>query len=552
MSNSYCVVIPSFGHWALLPQIVDALILKNLPVIVVDDGNAEDGRTAIINLGNSRPSVEVIRLEKNCGKGVAVRIGLERAFNRGFSHALQIDADGQHDLSSVEALMNVSELHPDALVSGRPIYDETVPRARKIGRWVTHVWVFIETLSLRIVDSMCGFRIYPLATTLNIFARDRVGKRMDFDTDIMVRMFWCGVAPVFVPVRVTYPVGNRSNFRMWEDNVLISLMHTRLVSTMIYRLGTVLRNRPPRIESSEHWAALGERGARWGLRLTSLVSRLFGRRLSSAFLLPIVFYFWVTGAAQRKSSDYYLCKVLRHPVGGFQTYLHFYDFALRALDAFRAWTGQIPHSHLVFKNEHSLANAAEDSRGALLIVSHHGNVEVARALLSEKLTGRLTSIVHTKHALNYNRLIAHHIGDDAKSMIQVTDFGPETAVLLQERIARGEWIAIAGDRTPVGLDGRVCTVDFLGEPAPFPQGPWVLANLLACPVYVLFCTRDGNVGWTLTFDLLTDRVRLPRACREEAVRRYICDYAHRLEEECHKAPLQWYNFFDFWHAGRRA
>lgn len=552
MNNHYCVVIPSFGHWSALPMIVDALIERGLPIIIVDDGNSGEGRRAIDELADVRRQIEVIHLAKNEGKGVAVRIGLERAFARGFSHALQIDADGQHDLGAIDALMTASDQNPQALVSGRPVYDESIPRGRQIGRWVTHIWVFIETLSLRIIDSMCGFRVYPLASALDVFSKEDIGRRMDFDTDIMVRMFWRGVPPIFVPVKVTYPIGNRSNFRLIEDNILISMMHTRLVLTMILRLPSILRHRPPQTENVKHWSSLTERGAGWGLRLTAWVSRLFGRKLCTVFLLPIVFYFWASGRVQRESSAAYLRKVLSARVGAAQTFKHFFDFSLRPLDAFRAWTGQLSREKLILQNETLLAQAAQDTRGALLIVSHHGNVEIARALLSERLAGRLTSIVHTKHAVNYNQIIARHSGDDSSRMLQVTEFGPETAGLLQERIDKGEWIAIAGDRTPIGLEGRVCKVDFLGASAPFPQGPWLLASILCCPVYLLFCTRNDNLTWSMSFELFAERVQLPRSTREAAVKSYVQAYAQRLEHECRRSPWQWYNFFDFWNSGSRA
>jgi predicted LPLAT superfamily acyltransferase len=551
MGNRYIAVIPSFGHWLVLPTIVDDLIARGLPVIIVDDGNADEGRRTIEDLGAAREQVEVVRLAQNSGKGVAVYEGLKRASERGFTHALQIDADGQHDLSAIASLIKTAERYPEALVSGRPIFDVTIPKGRLIGRWITHVWVFIETLSFRIIDSMCGFRIYPLASTLAVFSAEPIGARMDFDTDIMVRMFWRGVAPVFVPVKVIYPPGNRSNFRVWQDNVLISWMHTRLVVLMVLRLPDVLRNRPPRIEGVRHWASQGERGARWGLRLTSLVSRFLGRRISAAFLLPVVAYFWATGRAHRLASEKYLRKVYGRPISLFDTFQHFFSFSMRALDAFRAWSGQVEKSSLCLRDEDLLFRAAADPRGALLIVSHHGNVEIARALLTEKLGGRLTSIVHTKHALNYNQIVARQSGDETSRMLQVTDFGPETAVLMQERIDRGEWIAIAGDRTPVGVDGRVAVVDFLGAPAPFPQGPWVLASLLHCPVYLLFCTKEDDSTWSLSFELISEDVRLPRASREEAILGLVGMYAKRLEQACRQAPLQWYNFFDFWDSGKR-
>jgi hypothetical protein len=148
-------------------------------------------------------------------------------------------------MAQLAALLAASRARPEAIVSGRAVYDASVPRSRQYGRWVTHVWVWAETLSFRIADSMCGFRVYPLAPTLAVLDSEPVGKGMDFDTDIMVRLFWRGVPVVQVPVGVVYPKGNTSNFRLYRDNWLVTRMHTRLVIGMLCRLPSILRNRPP-------------------------------------------------------------------------------------------------------------------------------------------------------------------------------------------------------------------------------------------------------------------------------------------------------------------
>ena len=177
--------------------------------------------------------------------------------------------------------MEQAKAHPQALVSGAPIYDASIPTARKIGRWVTHLWVFVKILLFRIGDSMCGFRVYPLAACHDLLAQRRPGLlHMEFDTEIMVRLFWNGVPPIMVPVRVTYPPGNASNFDALRDNLRISGMHTRLVLTLLATLPRVLAHRPPPIAWPSHWAALAERGAFWGLRFVAATHRLLRRRAS--------------------------------------------------------------------------------------------------------------------------------------------------------------------------------------------------------------------------------------------------------------------------------
>ena len=169
--------------------------------------------------------------------------GMRQAATLGASHILQIDADGQHDTHDEPRFLAESAAHPDAVINGRPVYDESVPLGRLVGRYATHVWVWINTLSLDIADSMCGFRVYPLAATLALLDRESVGTRMDFDIEIIVRLHWAGVPIRTVPTRVTYPMDGVSHFRLWRDNARISAMHTRLFFGMLWRLPRLLVRR---------------------------------------------------------------------------------------------------------------------------------------------------------------------------------------------------------------------------------------------------------------------------------------------------------------------
>ena len=541
-----CVIIPTYNHWQVLPKILAEVRSRGLAIYIIDDGSDSPCAEAVKALHDEASQIIVSRHEPNRGKGFAVMQGFELASKAGFTHALQIDADGQHDLAKIDTFLATARRQPDAVISGQPVYDTSIPTGRKIGRWITHIWVFIETLSLRITDSMCGFRVYPLEQVMALKAQESIGSRMDFDVEIMVRLFWRGVAPVMIPVKVTYPPGNISNFRLWRDNALISLMHTRLVFTMIWRLPSILANRPPPQEAPQHWADINERGIFAGIQGAAIVARLLGRGFCIAFLAPAVLYFWITGSKQRAASRHYLEQIRNQPASALDTLRHFFDFSTRAIDVFRAWTGSLPKGCLSIDAPDMLRQAMEEKRGAVIIVSHHGNAEISRALLPPDLQARLTILVHTRHAEKYNQLITAYSRQDLTSILQVTEMGPETAIMLRERIEAGEWIAIAGDRIPVSATGRTVQVDFLGRPAHFSQGPWLLASLLDCPVYMLFCSRTAKDHWLLSFEKLTDRIVLSRPGRLNDIENYAGLYAKRLETECRRAPFQWYNFFDFW------
>jgi glycosyltransferase involved in cell wall biosynthesis len=231
-----CAVVPTFNHVRALDYSLQTLRNQGLAVIVIDDGSAPEHAAQIAQICAAHDQVSLCRHAHNQGKGAAITTGLRDAVRRGYTHALQIDADGQHDLAQVATLLALGRAHPTALVCGAPAYDASVPRARKIGRWVTHIWVAINTLSPQIIDSMCGFRLYPLAASWAILAPGHHAKAMGFDTEILVRLKWAGTPIITTMVAVTYPEGNHSNFRLWRDNLEISAMHARLFFSMLARL----------------------------------------------------------------------------------------------------------------------------------------------------------------------------------------------------------------------------------------------------------------------------------------------------------------------------
>lgn len=233
------VVIPVFDHQHAIGAVVARVRGHDVDCLLVDDGSSPACAAVLDDLA-TRPGVTLLRLPVNQGKGGAVVAGLREAARRGHSHALQIDADGQHDAGDVPRFLAQARAHPDAVVNGRPLFDASVPKARLYGRYATHVWVWINTLSFDIIDSMCGFRVYPLAPTLSLLDRVRIGRRMDFDTEILVRLYWDGLDVLNLDTRVRYPSDGVSHFQVWRDNLLISAMHTRLFFGMLPRLPRLL------------------------------------------------------------------------------------------------------------------------------------------------------------------------------------------------------------------------------------------------------------------------------------------------------------------------
>jgi glycosyltransferase involved in cell wall biosynthesis len=235
------VVIPVYEHERAIVPLLQRLLPHGVPVLLVDDGSGPVCAAVLRDLAAATPDrVSLLRLDVNQGKGGAVMAGLREAGRRGASHVLQIDADGQHDAADVPKFLAEAQAHPTAMINGRPIYDASVPRGRLVGRYATHIWVWINTLSLEIKDSMCGFRVYPLPPTLALLERTHIGRRMDFDTEVLVRLHWTGVRVRNVPTRVTYPEDGVSHFKLLRDNLHISAMHARLFFGMLVRLPRLL------------------------------------------------------------------------------------------------------------------------------------------------------------------------------------------------------------------------------------------------------------------------------------------------------------------------
>ncbi len=226
-----CGLVPTLDNPETIRAVALALRQHLDLVIVVDDGSGRAGRDACQALADDG-TARVIRHDRNGGKGAAVKTGLAAAHEAGFTHALQVDADGQHDLRDVPQFLAACRERPEALVLGSPRYDGTAPRGRRIGRRVTNFWVRVEAGSA-IDDAMCGFRVYPVTAALRARAR---GDAMDFDPEIAVRLVWAGLPVINVPTHVRYldqDEGGVSHFRVFWDNVLISWLHCRLATRRV-------------------------------------------------------------------------------------------------------------------------------------------------------------------------------------------------------------------------------------------------------------------------------------------------------------------------------
>jgi len=236
-------LIPVYKHGVSACSLAKRLAASGLPVIMVDDGNDSETQALLAQCAAETPGVALVRLNKNRGKGGAVIGGLKKAAELGLTHALQIDADGQHDAEKADFFLAESARHPDMVICGYPEFDASAPKGRVNGRKISGFWAAVVTLSTELKEVLCGFRVYPVAAAVRAAGHPFIDQRMGFDPEIMVRLYWKKVFPLYYPIKVSYPPDGVSNFHMVRDNIRISWTFSRLCIGMILRLPLlIIRN----------------------------------------------------------------------------------------------------------------------------------------------------------------------------------------------------------------------------------------------------------------------------------------------------------------------
>jgi glycosyltransferase involved in cell wall biosynthesis len=246
------VLIPSYNTGAKLFETVAEARRCWEPVWVVIDGSTDGTGQELMHRAAGDQALRVFLRPRNEGKGAAILYGLRAARDAGFTHALTMDADGQHDAASIAGMMALSTTHPEAMVLGVPIFDASAPRLRVVGRKISNGLADFETLWAGIGDSLFGFRVYPVAPLLEIFNGTRWMRRFDFDPEAAVRLCWRGVPLINLPTPVRYfrpEEGGVSHFAYLRDNLLLAAMHARLLAGFFIRLPILLARR---LRSSRH------------------------------------------------------------------------------------------------------------------------------------------------------------------------------------------------------------------------------------------------------------------------------------------------------------
>lgn len=267
--------------------------------------------------------------------------------------------------------------------------------------------------------------------------------------------------------------------------------------------------------------------------------------------LVATYYFLTSRRARRNIMEYHrrLRSTFPHVVlpRHFAVLCHFISFATAIVDRFAVWQGRLGMDDVVISHDDAMYtqmhNPPAHARGQILLCSHLGNVEITRALVERFSHLKLTILVHTRHAKIFSAALKKAGASDLR-LLQVSALDPALMLRLYERLDRGEWVAIAADRTPL-RGGKKENIRFFGKETPFAQGPWLLSGLLEAPVNTLFCLREAG-RYHVYFNHFSGPLRWNKHNRRQVIRAQMQRYAQLLERFCASAPLQWFNFYDFW------
>lgn len=299
----------------------------------------------------------------------------------------------------------------------------------------------------------------------------------------------------------------------------------------------------PTAESAEDWLSQGERGAIWGIRLTAFMVGLIGRRPMRPLVCAIAAYYVLIDRKARASSAGWLERVHGRPPTFAEVYRHILCFAQVTLDRLLFVKGTTDALVINRTGTRALEDQVATGQGAFLFGAHLGSMDAMR-VEGENQRLPVSVVGHFENARMINGVL-EALNPNLSSRVVHTGRDPiRLALTLRDCVDKGELVAVTADR--VGLNDKFIEVDFFGAPAAFSTGPFILASVLKCPIYLVFGLYFEPNRYELHCERFADRIDLPRRGRQEALRSVVSRYARRLEDYCRQAPNDWFNFYDFW------
>ncbi|MFH1438381.1 MAG: glycosyltransferase [Pseudomonadota bacterium] len=535
---SPCVIIPVYNNEGTVKDVARTCIDQGLPVIVVDDGSTDGSGDRVGDM----QGVTVERLETNRGKGSALRAGFRLAGEKGYTHAVTCDADGQHDPHEIPLLLEAARRNPPAIIVGnRAMAKAGAPGSSRFGRAFSNFWLRVQT-GRKVGDAQCGFRVYPV-DTFNLLGTRCM--RYELEHEVLVRAAYNRVGFVDVPVSVTYADKIVSHFRKLRDNVRFSLLNASLTIIRWTGLFLIMRRRALRKKGWVHQKTLGTPA---GYAFFRCMYRLTGRRVAYAWLrLIMVYYNLFSPRLAREASAAYLKK--RFPDASpaqirMLRKKHFREFAQTILD--RVIIGARGFDDFKIRSDgiEHIEDAKNEGKGILLLGAHMGNFEVGGFALSD--TGMKIKIVGIRKELERIGKYLHSHYRDKKipmDMLTIRDDDSFSFLEIPKALERGEILAILADRM-WGESSVSCPI--LGHEARFPAGPFMIASITGAPIVSWFVVKDAPDTYHFYGMPPFHVPRARRKEREKVLKQAVGNYVANIEKILQKYPFAWYNFYDFW------
>lgn len=306
--------------------------------------------------------------------------------------------------------------------------------------------------------------------------------------------------------------------------------------------------------SGSEWTKESERGTYWAMRCMVILYRYGGHLLVYPVLILVVSYFFITRARTRRYSREYLLKVAQY-TGKFEIkdvniiliWRHYMSFARALLYRVRAWMGNVSLQDVRFDEREELMVQQQSGQGSVILGAHFGNMELCRAVVTQSKHLTMNVVMNTRHAAKFQRLLKSANSNIDVNLITTQSINPSTAIELKEKLERGESLVLLADRVAEGSDQRKIPVEFLGEATALPEGVFRFAMRLEFPIYFITCIRKGK-GFKIIFKLLATGDR--SGSRSERTKKLVADYLEVLTDLCREAPLEWFNFYDYWAVGK--
>lgn len=528
------VVIPLFNHGATVRQVAEAVLCRHADLLVVDDGSSDGGLDTLEGL-----PLHTLRHEVNRGKGNAIRTAARWARERGFTHVVTIDADGQHDAQDIETLLEKGRENEWSIVIGKRDFNTpNVPGSSKFGRDFSAFWAKAQT-GQRVEDIQSGLRLYPLEVFETLRLRQ---SRYAFEVEVIIKALWAGFEVHEAGVRVYYPPREErvSHFRKFRDNARISLLNTRLT---LRALLPVPHRQFTSQTKARTWTTRSVASA-FAHRIFYFLIRCGGRFLAYGLLYFVVAYYTFLPRVRERSQPY-----LRRrfgPLSPLQSLLHTWRqnlaFGKTLVDhAALGITGQARVDPGAEAERAQVYRLLERGRGLILVTAHVGCWQMAMACF--KAEGLETSVVYHRSRSDVDKLAHEHRGGEASVRFIDPAGAYGGGIEIMAALRRNGLVCVMGDRHFGSREGSV-RVPFLGEEIHVPASIYRIAGALGTPVVVYFFPRTGpgRVGLFKgdVFDV-PDRGGGPENYREEALR-----FTQALEGFCEKYRHQFFNYYNLW------